>query len=412
MINSRSKTRHFRLSFLIICSFTFLKAEALLSSNINLSKVQHCNSLRSWPSNLKTRRNGQLQQRPPITKSLVDDSKLQGEEFNILNLWQKVLKFKTRVIVGLLFMAIIVPLRASASTPIIESTVVAAEALAPPVMTPIPADVELKLCLRLIYSAFLGACLGKERSAAKHSAGVRTMALVAMGASAFTVCSAFGFAQVGRFDPSRMASNVASGVGFVGAGVITTTHMNEKNNMNVVHGLTTAASIWISAAVGVACGTGLHRVATAAAFSTIFILRLGRMGRFKPKVGNESSLHVNRSLPNQRHLQVQVDKSKEEEDEAEDQYAEIHDTSIWDEHPDAVRELIDNPEKKVLLGENTETKATLENERQISELIAVDHDRDVEDLVVEAWNSTKQEILYSAKLHFNSNKSNRSNYIP
>ena len=71
------------------------------------------------------------------------------------------------------------------------------------------------------------------------------MALVSMGAAAFTVCSSYGFER--PFDPSRMAANVASGVGFIGAGVITTSANNNNNNsqINIVHGLTTAGKIWI-----------------------------------------------------------------------------------------------------------------------------------------------------------------------
>jgi putative Mg2+ transporter-C (MgtC) family protein len=68
------------------------------------------------------------------------------------------------------------------------------------------------------------------------------MALVAMGASAFTVVSAYGFVGFDKYDASRMAASVASGVGFVGAGVITTTASDKSQN--VVHGLTTAATIW------------------------------------------------------------------------------------------------------------------------------------------------------------------------
>jgi uncharacterized membrane protein YhiD involved in acid resistance len=121
----------------------------------------------------------------------------------------------------------------------------AGAAFVPTAASPVSGITEARLCLRLLYAALLGAVLGKERSFAKHSAGVRTMALVSMGAAAFTVCSSFGFAsfiEAGcRYDPSRMAASVVSGVGFVGAGVITTSHHSHNN---VVHGLTTAATIW------------------------------------------------------------------------------------------------------------------------------------------------------------------------
>ena len=183
------------------------------------------------------------------------------------------------------------------------------------VSPPVAADVEVRLCFRLLYAALLGAGLGKERSFAKHSAGVRTMALVAMGASAYTVCSTFGFlAFGGKYDPSRMASNVASGVGFIGAGVITTTMSNRSQN--VVHGLTTAAAIWISAAIGVASGVGLLRLAGTTTLATISILRLGRV---KPK---------------NRNTEGSKSSSKSTSSRVTVSDPETHDTTDWDEHND------------------------------------------------------------------------------
>jgi putative Mg2+ transporter-C (MgtC) family protein len=121
---------------------------------------------------------------------------------------------------------------------------------------------------RLITAAALGSMIGQERSG--HPAGVRTMALVAMGAAMFTLCSLHGFGTTA--DPSRLAANIASGVGFIGAGVITTSS-NSK-----VQGLTTAAAIWLSAAVGVGCASGLALVATMASLLTVTILRIGKKG--------------------------------------------------------------------------------------------------------------------------------------
>jgi hypothetical protein len=115
---------------------------------------------------------------------------------------------------------------------------------------PVSAATEIRLMIRLAYAALLGSCLGKQRSYAKHSAGVRTMSLVSMGACCFTICSCYGFSNFARVDVSRMASNVASGVGFIGAGVITTSVINQDGQNrsnpqnNIVHGLTTAATIW------------------------------------------------------------------------------------------------------------------------------------------------------------------------
>jgi putative Mg2+ transporter-C (MgtC) family protein len=150
--------------------------------------------------------------------------------------------------------------------------------------SPVSREVELRLTLRIFYSALVGAAVGKERSGSNHqAAGVRTMALVCSGAAVFTICSMYGFAAAGRYDPSRMAANVASGVGFVGAGVITTTsapmQSGEDRHESIVHGLTTAAAIWLSAAIGVACGVGMPILGTAAAFTTVAILRVGRVAK-------------------------------------------------------------------------------------------------------------------------------------
>ena len=149
----------------------------------------------------------------------------------------------------------------------------------------LPTQAEIEVSIRLLAASLGGAAVGLERSSSDRPAGVRTMALVSLGAAAFTVCSMYGFLSVAssvsgaRFDPSRMASNVASGVGFIGAGVITN---NRKaagvyDRQSSVNGLTTAAAIWVSAAVGVACGVGLFVVGAAAALSTIAILRFGRV---------------------------------------------------------------------------------------------------------------------------------------
>jgi len=140
---------------------------------------------------------------------------------------------------------------------------------------------ELRLTLRLATAALLGAAIGKERADSQHAAaGIRTMSLVALGAAAYTLVSLYGF--VGKYDTSRMASNVASGVGFVGAGVITTTTRKRKIKTDAardssVHGLTTAAAIWLSAAVGVTCGSGLYVLGGAASLLTIGILKIGKV---------------------------------------------------------------------------------------------------------------------------------------
>jgi len=156
----------------------------------------------------------------------------------------------------------------------------------------LPTMVELELTFRLVYASLFGALIGYERSTSDRPAGIRTMSLVSLGAAVFTLCSMYGF--VGSYDTSRMASNVASGVGFIGAGVIT----NKRNQNGVrektgsVKGLTTAAAIWVSAAVGVSAGTGLYFLSMFASISTIIVLRLGKLHLYSTKDVREGNVKL------------------------------------------------------------------------------------------------------------------------
>eukprot|EP00581_Thalassiosira_minuscula_P030333 CAMPEP_0183777648 /NCGR_PEP_ID=MMETSP0739-20130205/49518_1 /TAXON_ID=385413 /ORGANISM="Thalassiosira miniscula, Strain CCMP1093" /LENGTH=256 /DNA_ID=CAMNT_0026019827 /DNA_START=822 /DNA_END=1592 /DNA_ORIENTATION=- len=121
------------------------------------------------------------------------------------------------------------------------------------------------------------------------------MALVGLGACTYTICSTHGFlphAALGyspgsplldnvKCDLSRMAANIASGVGFIGAGAIhkSKQHGNGTEAQNVVAGLTTAAAIWVSAAVGIASAVGLYFVGAVATFATVAILKYARVSR-------------------------------------------------------------------------------------------------------------------------------------
>lgn len=111
------------------------------------------------------------------------------------------------------------------------------------------------LLLRVLIGTFLAAVWGLERELSGKSAGLRTYALVGLGASAVMVVSQHGFADSINlsanvsFDPSRVVAQVVSGIGFLGAGLI----FLDRSN---VRGLTTAAGIWSAAAIGIACGAG------------------------------------------------------------------------------------------------------------------------------------------------------------
>lgn len=132
--------------------------------------------------------------------------------------------------------------------------------------------------LRLIVAAVLGGLIGLERERLNWAAGLRTHMLVCVGATLFMIVSAFGFAEIRTqpavgLDPSRVAAQVVSGIGFLGAG-------NIVLRREAVRGLTTAASLWTVAAVGLAVGGGMYVAAVAA---TVIIL--GILAGLKPLEG-------------------------------------------------------------------------------------------------------------------------------
>lgn len=117
--------------------------------------------------------------------------------------------------------------------------------------------------LRIFISAVLGAAIGFERKNRNKMAGVRTHAIVALGAALMMVVSKYGFYDMGVFDASKVAAQIVSGVGFLGAGIIFV-----RNNSSV-SGLTTAAGIWATAGIGMSVGSGLYFVALVSALLII-----------------------------------------------------------------------------------------------------------------------------------------------
>ena len=130
-------------------------------------------------------------------------------------------------------------------------------------------DIETELT-KIGISLLLGSLLGLEREYQNKAAGFRTIALICMGATVFTIVSA----RLSGVNPDRLAANIVTGIGFIGAGVIF------KNGSNV-HGLTTAATIWIVAAVGLAVGVGDYSLATVVTFVTLIILSVFEYLQFK-----------------------------------------------------------------------------------------------------------------------------------
>ena len=123
--------------------------------------------------------------------------------------------------------------------------------------------IEWNFILRLFVAGLLGGAIGFEREFRAKEAGVRTHFIVALGSALFMIISQYAF--TGQFDHSRVAAQVVSGIGFIGAGVI----IFQKN---VVRGITTAAGLWVAAAIGLACGAGMYSVAIAAVVFTIVCL--------------------------------------------------------------------------------------------------------------------------------------------
>lgn len=124
----------------------------------------------------------------------------------------------------------------------------------------------MEFIFRVFIAALLGGMIGFEREYRAKEAGLRTHFLVAMGSALFMIVSQYGFnAVLGTsitLDPSRVAAQVVSGIGFIGAGTI----IFQKH---VIKGLTTAAGLWVTSAIGLACGSGLYLLSVA---STLLVL--------------------------------------------------------------------------------------------------------------------------------------------
>ena len=137
--------------------------------------------------------------------------------------------------------------------------------------------------LRLALATMLGAIIGFEREYHAKEAGIRTHLLVALGACLFMILSVYGFDfMLDRdhvsFDPSRIASQVVTGIGFIGAGTI----ILQKQ---MVRGLTTAAGLWVTAAIGLACGNGMYVIAVVT--TAIVLISLGLINVYLPYISQK-----------------------------------------------------------------------------------------------------------------------------
>jgi len=115
--------------------------------------------------------------------------------------------------------------------------------------------VQIEVLIRLAVATVAGMAVGVEREMRDQAAGLRTHILVAVGSCLFTLVSVYGFdafrAHNSAIDPSRVAAQIVTGIGFLGAGAIIRQGLN-------IRGLTTAASLWIMAAIGMAVGVGMY----------------------------------------------------------------------------------------------------------------------------------------------------------
>jgi len=125
---------------------------------------------------------------------------------------------------------------------------------------------ELEMVLRLLLATALGAIIGYQRERAGKVAGLRTIVLICVGAALFTLTSIYAFGA--EADPSRVAAGIVAGVGFLGAGAII------RRGEGLVAGMTTAATIWAAAGIGMAAGAGFYLISAVAAAIILIILLL------------------------------------------------------------------------------------------------------------------------------------------
>ena len=151
---------------------------------------------------------------------------------------------------------------------------------------------DLTIVIRVLSALLLGFAIGLEREITNKYAGLRTNILVCLGACIFTIISIYGFPEVsvtgdelGTRDTARVAAQVVTGIGFIGAGTV-------FRHGATVFGLTTAATLWVSAAIGMACGAGMY---TLAILSTIFsIIVLVSVRLFERKILVSSAKNTRR----------------------------------------------------------------------------------------------------------------------
>lgn len=160
---------------------------------------------------------------------------------------------------------------------------------------------DIDFIIRLSVSGVLGACIGIERELRAKEAGIRTHFLVALGSTLMMIVSQHGFGDLmpvigyGRFDPSRVAAQIVSGIGFLGAGIIIF-------RKETIQGLTTAAGLWVAAGIGMAIGGGMYVLGLTATVLALICFELLRLS--STRLGLVSrSVHVRFITKNENSLE-------------------------------------------------------------------------------------------------------------
>ncbi|MBQ6253443.1 MAG: MgtC/SapB family protein [Bacteroidales bacterium] len=135
----------------------------------------------------------------------------------------------------------------------------------------------LELCLRLLAAGLAGGAIGYERELRAKGAGVRTHVLVALGSALFMVISQYGFRTASSFDAARIAAGVVTGIGFLGGGLII-----KKNHIS---GLTTAAGLWVTGAIGLGMGGGMYVISLVCA--VLVLICMEALNFYSIKLGDK-----------------------------------------------------------------------------------------------------------------------------
>lgn len=148
-------------------------------------------------------------------------------------------------------------------------------------------EIGIDFIVKVLFSMLYGALIGVEREVTNKFAGLRTHILVSLGACVFTILSIHGFpVDTDRYnaDPARIAAQIVTGIGFIGGGTV----LRMGNN---IYGITTAATLWLAASVGMACGAGFYLLGALCSLFALFTLVVIRFMEFKffPKSNKTAS---------------------------------------------------------------------------------------------------------------------------